>query len=108
MSRENIVWGKVVAVLLSEGWRPPDPSQTAVENILDDIGHMHYTQTLELTKRQYEIIRLMAIGYTIPQVAAALCIGQETVKTHLKSLQNKLGVCKTVHAVYLLTKQGLI
>ena len=108
MSRDNIVWGKVVAVLLSEGWRPPKLNEDTFERIVDDMCYMHNQKTIKITERQYEVAKLMAIGYTRAEVAERLGVGQETVSTHLKRLHLNLGVTKTIHAVYLLAKQGLI
>jgi predicted ATPase/class 3 adenylate cyclase/DNA-binding CsgD family transcriptional regulator len=45
-----------------------------------------------LTAREVEVLRLVAQGLTDAQVAARLVISPRTVKTHLTSIYNRLGV----------------
>jgi DNA-binding NarL/FixJ family response regulator len=45
-----------------------------------------------LTSREREIIRLVALEYTNDEIAAALFISTDTVKSHRKSLMSKLNV----------------
>ena len=45
-----------------------------------------------LTKREIEVLRLVALGLTDAQVAEQLVISPRTVNTHLTSIYNKLGV----------------
>lgn len=47
----------------------------------------------EMTRREVEVLRLVANGLTDAQVAASLIISPRTVTTHLTSIYNKLGVC---------------
>jgi DNA-binding NarL/FixJ family response regulator len=44
-----------------------------------------------LSERESEISVLAADGHTNGEIAGALCIGRETVKTHLSSVYRKLG-----------------
>jgi DNA-binding CsgD family transcriptional regulator len=52
-----------------------------------------------LTKREAEIMRLVAKGCTNKQIAAKLFISEETVKKHLKNIFCKLNVGNRVSAV---------
>lgn len=52
-----------------------------------------------LTDRQYEILKLMADGYTRQEIAAALNLSPETVKSHSKTVLAKFGV-KTFREAY--------
>ncbi|MBA2679624.1 MAG: LuxR family transcriptional regulator [Ktedonobacteraceae bacterium] len=45
-----------------------------------------------ITRREVEVLRLVANGLTNAQVAASLIISPRTVTTHLTSIYNKLGV----------------
>jgi two-component system, NarL family, nitrate/nitrite response regulator NarL len=47
---------------------------------------------LGLTEREREIIRLIALERTNGEIAAALFISEDTVKTHRKNLMAKLNV----------------
>ena len=53
----------------------------------------------ELTKRQVEVLRLVAQGLTNRQVADQLIISPRTVTTHLDHIYPKLGVNNRVQAV---------
>ena len=45
-----------------------------------------------LTPREVEVLRLLAGGLTNPQIAERLVVSLPTVKTHVASIFNKLGV----------------
>lgn len=47
---------------------------------------------LGLTRREREVLALVAAGKTNPEVAAALTISRRTVKKHLEGIYEKLGV----------------
>ena len=44
-----------------------------------------------LTKRQVEILRLLAKGYDNNQIALSLSISSKTVKNHVSSVQHAAG-----------------
>ena len=46
----------------------------------------------ELTKRELEVLRLLTEGLTNAQIAERLTVSLPTVKTHVASIFNKLGV----------------
>ncbi|SHF85537.1 LuxR C-terminal-related transcriptional regulator [Pedobacter caeni] len=50
-----------------------------------------FTQQLRLTKREKEIISLIAIGKTSKEIAEALFVAELTIKTHRKNIGKKLG-----------------
>ena len=52
-----------------------------------------------LTAREMDVLRLVAHGNQRDQIAAALGIGSESVKTHLKGIMTKLGVPNATSAV---------
>lgn len=45
-----------------------------------------------LTRREAEVLPLLSQGATNPQIAAALGVGVETVRTHARNIYRKLGV----------------
>lgn len=61
-----------------------------------------------LTARESEVLRLVATGHSNKQIAAALGIGESTVKTHLLKVFDKLGVADRTRAVTLAMERGLI
>lgn len=57
---------------------------------------------MTFTKRQREVVTLLAIGCTTDQIAAELALSPRTVRAHLDALRHKLGVrrCRELPAVY--------
>jgi DNA-binding NarL/FixJ family response regulator len=45
-----------------------------------------------LTRRESEVLPLLQQGHTNPQIALALHVGIETVRTHARHIYRKLGV----------------
>jgi DNA-binding CsgD family transcriptional regulator len=54
---------------------------------------------LELSKREMEILNLLAQGYSNQEIAATLFISLSTVKTHNQNLFEKLDVKRRIQAV---------
>ncbi|HEX4349599.1 MAG TPA: response regulator transcription factor [Verrucomicrobiae bacterium] len=52
-----------------------------------------------LSKREQEILSLLAKGYRYKEIADALSIGYETVRSHLKNIYDKLHVHSRTEAV---------
>lgn len=52
-----------------------------------------------LTARELTVLRLLSLGHRTRQIADMLELGEETVRTHLKKAQLKLGVSNRLHAV---------
>jgi DNA-binding CsgD family transcriptional regulator len=61
-----------------------------------------------LTVREFEILKLIAKGYTTLEIAYMLLISHHTVESYRKSIQSKLNVKNCTEAVYKATKLGLI
>ena len=54
---------------------------------------------LELSKRELEILSLLAQGYSNQEIAAKLFVSLSTVKTHIQNLFEKLDVKRRTQAV---------
>jgi non-specific serine/threonine protein kinase len=61
-----------------------------------------------LTSREHEVLRLLAAGWSNPEIAEALFISRRTVTTHVTNLFAKLGVGNRVEAVTAAQRQGLL
>jgi two-component system, NarL family, response regulator LiaR len=66
------------------------------------------SDTVKLTKREKEILALMAGGLSNNQIAEKLFLSNSTVKFHVSSILAKLGASKRTEAVYLALKQKLV
>ena len=62
----------------------------------------------ELSERELEVLRLMAKGAANKEIGAQLSIAQSTVKTHITSIFQKLGVNDRTEAVTEALKKGII
>ncbi len=61
-----------------------------------------------LTKREREVLRLIADGNSYEEVAKTLFISPETVRTHVGNAVQKLGVRTRMQAVATALRRGLI
>ncbi|MEU7478613.1 response regulator transcription factor [Lentzea sp. NPDC042327] len=61
-----------------------------------------------LTRREYEVLTLIADGMENRQVADALIVSVETVRTHVKGILRKLSARDRTHAVSLAYRSGLL
>ncbi|MEM5767796.1 MAG: LuxR C-terminal-related transcriptional regulator, partial [Bacillota bacterium] len=64
--------------------------------------------TATLSQREIDILSLAAIGLSRKEMAARLCISEETVKTHFKNVYQKLGVNSKLAAIKLARDRGYL
>ena len=77
---------------------PPEVASELAEHTSDD----------ELTPREIDVLRLIAIGNANKEIAAQLAIAEETVKSHITNILAKLGANDRTHAVTTALKRGII
>ena len=61
-----------------------------------------------LTRRERDVLRLLALGHANKRIAAKLAISENTVKFHLAALYGKLGVSGRAGAVSEGVRRGLV
>jgi DNA-binding NarL/FixJ family response regulator len=72
-------------------------------------GHSENDDEKEkLTDREVEVLRLVARGYSNPQIAAELTITVNTVKSHLKNILSKLKLDNRTQVAAYAAKTGLL
>jgi len=64
--------------------------------------------SVKLSRREEDVLRLVTEGYTNVQIAEVLDISSHTVKTHVNSLFNKLGVNDRTQAAVLAARNHLL
>ncbi len=62
--------------------------------------------SLGLSQRESEVLELMVHGNANRAIAARLVLGEETIKTHVRSIYRKLGVADRSQAVALALREG--
>ena len=62
----------------------------------------------KLTRRQRQILQLLADGDSITAAARELGVGEETVKTHTKNILLRLGARNRANAVAIALRESLI
>jgi len=101
--REEIVDG-VLACARGENVVPPE----IAAGLVFEIRLRRNDQRPVLTPREQEILRLIAAGNSLPEIAKELYLGVTTVKTHVQHLYAKLGVSDRAAAVAIAMRRGLI
>ena len=62
----------------------------------------------ELSAREREVLRHVALGRSNREIGEVLCVSEETVKTHVGHILGKLGVENRAQAVVQALKRGLV
>jgi two-component system, NarL family, response regulator LiaR len=82
----------------------PDVAARLMRRVADPAG----PATEPLTPREREVLGLVVEGYANKQIARRLLITEKTVKTHVSSILQKLGVPDRTAAAVLAIRQGLV
>jgi len=82
----------------------PDVAARLMRRVADPAGPAGEA----LTPREREVLRLVVEGYANKQIARRLLITEKTVKTHVSSILQKLGVADRTAAAVLAIRQGLV
>ncbi|GAA4623853.1 hypothetical protein GCM10023196_021730 [Actinoallomurus vinaceus] len=71
-------------------------------------GRAHGAPTSELTPRQVEILRLLAVGLTNAEIADRLVLSEHTIKRHVANILARLGLPSRTAAVAYASRVGLL
>ena len=66
---------------------------------VDIILKKNETNTLELTRREKELLLLIVEGYTLPELSDKMCLGYHTIRSYRKNLNIKLNAHNTAQLV---------
>jgi len=79
-----------------------------ISNQIQNSGTEATTSTLQLTRREIQVLEYVANGYSNKQLASEMGIGVSTAKAFLGRIFTKLNASDRTHAVVLAIKRGLI
>jgi DNA-binding CsgD family transcriptional regulator len=100
---ERSRWGRGVLMILSTRAVSTDEARS-----LHAFEHKDLGRLAELTKREMEILSMIARGLSQKQIAEKLHRTLKTVEAHRASLGRKLGVRKNIQLVQLAVEAGLL
>jgi DNA-binding NarL/FixJ family response regulator len=104
---KNIEPGELVraihAVVHGEAYLHPDIMKKVVARM-----HPQHSSPVSLTPRELEVLEWMASSNTYKQIAAQLCVSEETVRSHAKNILEKMHQPNRAQAVLTAMRIGLI
>ena len=71
-------------------------------------ARVHVPPTIPLTEREYDVLELLPTLLSLDEIAEALCVSINTVRTHVRSLHGRLGVNSRADAVAIARRDELI
>lgn len=90
----------------------PSVARAVLQELLHGLHGLHGLRDdktdMALTEREQEVLRQIALGRTNREIADALVISGETVKTHVGNILTKLQLAHRTQAVIYALKRGLI
>ncbi len=98
-------------VAASAVWAAPAPTRASTAIQPADLPIPRFaagTPREDLTEREQDIIRKVALGYTNTEIAALFSISVHTVNTHVKNVYRKLQVRTRAQATKQLALMGLV
>jgi two-component system nitrate/nitrite response regulator NarL len=101
----------VKAVAAGENFFSKDISKLIIDNYIRSAKETDKTdgfKEVPLTKREIEILKLIASGYSNQEIANILYISYNTVDTHRKNIMHKLSIKNTAGLVRYAIEKGLI
>jgi DNA-binding NarL/FixJ family response regulator len=78
------------------------------ETFVDPAAAPSRRPSTALTRRQRQIVQLLADGHSTDRAARVLGVSPETVRTHMKAVLARLGARDRAHAVAISLRGGLI
>jgi len=79
-----------------------------IGRVLDELATPTPTAQEALSPRETEVLELVAEGLANKEIAAALSISENTVKTHVRHILDKLGLRSRTEAATYAVHQGLV
>jgi DNA-binding NarL/FixJ family response regulator len=106
-SPEEVLHG-IRTVARGESLLFPDAVRELARRHVRPAGPAGVPELARLTAREGEVLRLMADGLSNAEIAAALVLGVETVRSHVASVLAKTGARDRTQAVVLAYRSGFV
>lgn len=108
VSTDELVKG-IVSVAEGKAMLHPSITRQMIEEFAELAGGRRGQRSpQELSKREQDVLQLLAYGKSNKEIAKALGIGAQTVKTHVSHIFTKLGASDRTGAVALALRKGLV
>ncbi|MEA1852349.1 helix-turn-helix transcriptional regulator [Cytobacillus sp. FSL W7-1323] len=107
----------VIGYFLGSQFKKPFDLKLLIEATLfsKDIGEILFNQfnfieeaEIKLSKREYEVMKCTASGYSTKQIAHILEISETTIKQYIKSVMAKTNTLNRTHAVAFLIQKNIL
>lgn len=104
------IFSAVKAVAMSQPFFSPDISKVIIEKFVQQPASQPVEPATndKLTKREHEILQLIAQGLTSREIANKLFLSPSTINTHRANLMQKLDIHDTASLVRFAMKTGLL
>lgn len=73
-----------------------------------DIPPIRSDRAMDISQREFDVLRLVALGYMNKEIADSLSISLNTVLTHRKNITNKLGIKTVSGLIFYCISKGYI
>lgn len=68
------------------------------QEVTSEINHQKIKE-LEITSREYEVLELIAKGFSNKEIASTLFLSESTIKTHVSNILTKLNAKRRTQAI---------
>jgi len=91
-----------------EGIRTVASGKHFLSEEVDMLLESEKEDTLELTRREYELMQLIYAGFSNAEIAEKMFFGYETVKSYRKNLFQKLNVHNTTQLMKMMVEKNMV
>ncbi len=98
----------IEAALEGASYLDPQVARLVMEHLKSPTNAADAAAVSQLSQREVEVLKLVVDGRSNPEIAAALYLSPNTVKTHVRGIMNKLAVDDRVQAAVVALRSGLV
>ena len=106
-SVDNLVIA-ITAAQEGASYLDPKVARSVMDHLKAPLPHDESIKIGQLSEREMDVLKLLVDGHSNPEIAAALYLSPNTVKTHVRGIMNKLAVDDRVKAAVLALRAGLV